>query len=144
MYTESVREREPARINSQYLGDNHEGHISSLLLCSSCQKKVPVSTVSLRIDSDTRASIPGGSKDLWEPIKSCSFYPSNRIFPLFPKNAQANLENPSLDLYPLGLKISCLFPHSAQPQGPRLWNLRCLSHLLAGVLPSGLFFFSVY
>lgn len=93
--TESVREGEPARVNSQYSGDNHEGHISSLLLCSSCQKKVPVSTVSLRIDSDTWASIPGGSKDFGEPIKSCSFYPSNRISLFFLRMLKSTWRTPA-------------------------------------------------
>lgn len=110
--TERIREREPARINPRYLGDNHGGRILSLLLCSSCQKKVPVSIVSLRRDSDTWALIPGGSKDLWEPIKRFLFYLSNKTPPFFPKNAQVTLENPSLDIYPPRLEDTLACSHT--------------------------------
>lgn len=120
--TERIREREPARINPWYLGDNHGGRILSLLLYSSCQKKVPVSIVSLRRDSDTRALRPGGSKDLWEPIKRFLFYLSNRIPPFFLRMLKSTRRTPAWIYIHLSLKIPCLFPHSAQPHEPRLWH----------------------
>lgn len=128
--TERVREREPARINPRNLGDNHGGRISSLLLCSSCQKKIPVSTVSLRRASDTRALIPGGSNDLWEPIRSCLFYPFNRISPFFLRMLKSTWRTPAWIYIHLGLKRPCLFPHSAQPHEPRLWHLASLEFSL--------------
>lgn len=141
--TERVREREPARINPRYLGDNHGGCILSLLLCSSCQKKVPVSIVSLRRDSDTWALIPGGSKDLWEPIKRFLFYLFNRISPFFPKNAQVTLKNPSFDIYPPRLEDTLLVPTLSTTSRTPTLALSMLIPFTGWVLSTGLFFFSV-
>lgn len=126
------------------LGDNHGGHISSLLPCSFCQEKSSCVHGVLREGSGTRALISTGSRDLRKPIKSCLLYPSigtSHFF--FPKNTQVILESPSLDLYPHQLENTLLGPTLSSTWKSQTLAFNMIMPLMAGVLPAGLFFVSV-